>query len=105
MSQEPKSVSSFIDYLNSDPNKVWSGAMRAFHRMSNEYIRVCRNEYHDASVGAFEKETLYRKQYLIKKIQRLRKVLSTSAYRNYKRGLNEYSQVKFNRFQSKLNKF
>jgi len=79
--------------------------MRAYHKLSNEYIKVCRNEIHDAMVGVFDKELLYRKQYLIKRIQKIRKVLSTSSYRNYKRNQAEYGSVKFNRFKGKLDKF
>lgn len=105
MSQEYNHVSGLIEYLLSDPVKVWSGAMKAYHSLSTEYTKVCRNEIHDASIGVFERETLYRKQYLIKKIQKLRRVLSTSAYRNYIRGLDGYVKLKFKRFQNKLNKF
>lgn len=98
-------LSGLINYLFTDPIKVWSGSQSAYHKLYNEYIRVCRNEIHDASMGVFEKETLYRKQYLIKKIQKLRRVLTTSSYRNYKRNQSDYTKLKFNRFQSKISKF
>lgn len=98
-------LSGLINYINSDPQKVWSGAMRSYRTLNTEYIKVCRDEYHDSVIGVYNRESIYRKNLLKKRIQKIRKVLTTSPYRNYSRNLDSYIKAKNIRFSNKLNKF
>lgn len=105
MSQEPKKIVTFQDYLETDPEKVWSGAMKSYHKLYRQYISLCRDELHDAELGIYNKEITIKKNTLFNRLKKLRRVLATSSQRNIERMTEEEIERTAARFRKFLFKF
>jgi hypothetical protein len=102
---EISGIRDIFDYLFSDPDKVWSGAMRSYHKLNNQYVKICRDELHDAEIGIYDTSRMAIKNRLQNKIQKLRRVLSTRDGRKNYRFSEFYMRLKAERFRKKLDKF
>lgn len=101
MSQEIKKITNLQEYLESDPEKVWSGAMKSYHKLYKQYIKVCRDELHDSQLGQYNKETIVVKNTIFNRLKKLRKILATS----HKRNIERLSEAEINRSAARFRKF
>lgn len=101
----PLKTIDFIDYICSDPEKVLSGASRAYRRLYREYINHCKKETFNANLGIIDEALMIQKRYLSTKIFKLKKVIPVNKDRVKFRMTESYLVNKRKLFLTKVNTF
>ncbi len=94
-----------IDYITHSPENVWSGSLRAFHKLYKKYIQISRDEFHNQQIGELNQDLLIEKRNLMRKIFKLKRMINVSPHREAYRNTNEYRVLRRLKISKKLSKF